>query len=400
MTSPKGALPIGTSKADSSFHQSRKTVLVAFGTRPEAVKLCPLIAELKKAPALRIVVCVTAQHRGLLDQVLATFAVEPDFDLDIMQPSQSLASLTARLLAAFEPVFADVQPDLVVLQGDTTTTLCGALAAFYAGIPIAHVEAGLRTFDFASPFPEEMNRVFTTQLAMLHFPPTASAAKNLAALNIPPDRIEITGNTGIDAILTVRDALEGGQLSGLSLPLDAHKKLVLVTAHRRESFGAGFLQICNAVADLARRGDVQVVWPVHPNPNIRQAFDSALSRQPNVLAIEPLEYVQFVDLMRRAYLILTDSGGVQEEAPSFGKPVLVLREKTERPEGVEAGTARLVGSDRQKIVSEANLLLDDPIAYQRMAQIRNPFGDGHASARIAARIRAFLDGVAPRQSSS
>ena len=400
MTSPKGALPTGTSKADPSYHSSRKTVLLAFGTRPEAVKLCPLIAELKKSPVLRVVVCVTAQHRSLLDQVLATFAVEPEFDLDIMLPRQSLASLTSRLLAAFEPVFAEVQPDLVVVQGDTTTTLCGALAAFYAAIPVAHIEAGLRTFDFSSPFPEEMNRVFTTQLAALHFPPTASAAKRLALLDIPPDRIEVTGNTGIDAVLTVRDALEGGKLSGLSLPLDIHKKLVLVTAHRRESFGDGLLQICNAVADVAQRGDVQIVWPLHPNPNIRQAFDSALSRQSNVLAIEPLEYVQFVDLMRRAYLILTDSGGVQEEAPSLGKPVLVLRDKTERPEGVEAGTARLVGSDRKKIVAEANLLLDDPAAYQQMAQIRNPYGDGRASERIAARIRAFLDEGAPRDSSS
>ena len=399
MTSPKGALPIGTSKDDSSYHRSRKTVLLAFGTRPEAVKLCPLIAELKKSPALRIIVCVTAQHRGLLDQVLATFAVEPDFDLDIMQPGQSLASLTARLLSAFEPVLAAVEPDLVVVQGDTTTTLCGALAAFYAAVPVAHVEAGLRTFDFASPFPEEMNRVFTTQLATLHFPPTASAAKNLAALNIPPDRIEITGNTGVDAIVAVRDALEQGRLSGLSLPLDAQKKLILVTAHRRESFGDGFRQICNAVIDLAHRGDVQVVWPIHPNPSIRQAFDSAVSSHSNILAIEPLEYVQFVDLMRRAYLILTDSGGVQEEAPALGKPVLVLRAKTERPEGIEAGTARLAGNDRQQIVAEANILLDDPTAYQRMAQTRNPFGDGHASERIAARIGAFLANGAPRNSS-
>ncbi len=333
---------------------------------------------------------MTAQHRGLLDQVLSTFQVEPDYDLDVMRPGQSLTGLTARLLAAFEPVFAAVKPDLVVVQGDTTTTLCGALAAFYSGIPVAHVEAGLRTFDFSAPFPEEMNRVFTTQLTAIHFAPTAWAAGNLERLQIPAERVEITGNTGIDAMLMIRDALQRVELTGFPVPIDEHKKLVLVTAHRRESFGEGFVEICKAVLHLAERDDVQIVWPVHPNPNVRQAFGSLVAGHRNVVEVEPLEYVQFVDLMRRAYLVITDSGGVQEEGPSLGKPILVLRDKTERPEGVEAGTVKLVGSNRERIVAEASTLLDDRAAYERMAQVKNPYGDGHASARIAASISDFL----------
>ena len=396
MTSPKGESPTGTNKTPSDPSDFPKTILVLFGTRPEAIKLCPLIAELRKLPQaeFRVVVCATAQHRGMLDQVLATFGVAPDYDLDLMRPGQSLNELTSRLLAALEPVFAQAKPDLLVVQGDTTTTLCGSLSAFYGGVPAAHVEAGLRTYDFAAPFPEEMNRVFTTQLAALHFAPTEWAAGNLRRAGIPATQIEVTGNTGIDAVLAIADALLQGRLPGWCVPVDERRKLVVVTAHRRENFGERFREICEAVLELAKRDDIQIVWPVHPNPNVREALGSSLNGLSNIIQTEPLDYVQFVDLMRRSYLLITDSGGVQEEGPSFGKPILVLREKTERPEAVEAGTVKLVGSKRERIVAEATVLLDDAEAYRKMAQVQNPYGDGRASGRITARIRAFLSGSA------
>jgi UDP-N-acetylglucosamine 2-epimerase (non-hydrolysing) len=338
-------------------------------------------------------VCVTGQHRAMLDQVLETFGITPDFDLDVMQPAQTLTSLTSRLLALLEPVLAEVAPAMTVVQGDTTTTFSASLASFYAGVPVAHVEAGLRTFDMQAPFPEEMNRALTTPLSALHFAPTPWARTNLVAAGVRTERIAVTGNTGIDAVFTVRDALESGQLmSPLSLPDYGQKRLVVVTAHRRESHGEGLTRICQAIAELAKRDDVQVVWPVHPNPEVRQTVHSFLDGRPNVLLLEPLEYVPFVDLMRRAYLIITDSGGIQEEAPSLGKPVLLVREKTERPEGVQAGAVTVVGTDRDKIIAESALLLDDPGVYQRVARVRNPYGDGCASDRIAARIAAFLGG--------
>jgi len=369
-----------------------QTVLLILGTRPEAIKLAPLILHLKtRAEEVRTVVCVTAQHRGMLDQVLRIFRIEQDYDLDLMLPGHTLFQSTSRILAGLEPVFDTVRPDIAIVQGDTTTTLCGALAGFYSNVPVGHVEAGLRSGDMRQPFPEEMNRVLTTRMATLHFAATEWAAENLRKEGVPSHSILVTGNTGIDAVLHVRDDLERGALSATDCPtLDPSKKNIVVTAHRRESFGAGFDRICAALARLARRDDVRIVYPVHPNPNVLSAVNGHLRGCPNVLLIEPLDYVSFVELMRRAYLLITDSGGIQEEGPSLGKPILVLREKTERPEAVIAGTVRLVGTDEDAIVREASLLLDDPDAYRAMARRHNPYGDGHASRRIADAIKDFF----------
>ncbi len=335
-------------------------------------------------------VCVTAQHRQILDQVLTAFDVRPDFDLDLMRGDQSLAELTSRAIAGIAAVIQKVQPGMVAVQGDTTTALCAALTAFYAGVDTAHVEAGLRTFDLHAPFPEEMNRMFTARLASLHFAPTRWAADNLLREGIPAERIEVTGNTGIDAVLAIKSGLESGRLAGIDLPVDSSRKLIVVTAHRRESFGAGFERICEAVRRLAARGDVEIIWPVHPNPNVHGVVNRSLGNVARVLLMPPLDYVPFIDLLRRCYLIITDSGGIQEEAPSLGKPVLVLRAKTERPEGAEAGTVRLVGNDTEAIVKEAARLLDDPKEYAQMSHVHNPYGDGEASVRIALRIAKHL----------
>jgi UDP-N-acetylglucosamine 2-epimerase (non-hydrolysing) len=369
-------------------------VLLILGTRPEAIKLAPVWRYLRARPAqFEVRSCVTAQHRGLLDQVLETFQLTPDHDLDLMRPSQTLAESTARIVAGLEPVIAREKPDMVLVQGDTTTTFCGALAAFYQRVPVGHVEAGLRTGDLARPFPEELNRLLTTPLSALHFAATPWAARNLEAEKVPGDRIHVTGNSGIDAVLHVAGELEAGRLEAPSWPwLDRSRKLVVVTAHRRESFGAGFESICRALARLGARGDTQVVYPVHPNPNVTGPVARLLAGAPGVVLLDPLAYVPFVDLMRRAYLLLTDSGGVQEEGPSLGKPVLVMRETTERPEAVEAGTARLVGADEERIVAEVSRLLDDPEAYGRMSLIHNPYGDGRASGRIAGAILSFFSG--------
>jgi len=360
-------------------------VLFIFGTRPEAVKLCPVIQHMEsRAGEFDVRVCVTAQHREILDQVLHAFRVTPHRDLDVMRPGQSLPQSTSRIVAALEPILAEERPGVVLVQGDTTTTLCGALVAFYAKIPVGHVEAGLRTGDPQEPFPEEMNRVLTARIASFHFAATEGAAQNLYDEGVDPAAITVTGNTGIDAVLHVERALEAGRLAGLDgFRLDASKKLLVVTAHRRESFGAGFEQICVALSRLARRGDVEIVYPVHPNPNVRQVVSRYLSGQTNIRLIEPMDYVPFVDLMRRAHLLLTDSGGIQEEGPSLGKPVVVLRDKTERPEAVAAGTARLAGTRAPRIVEEVERLLDDPQAYGQMARRHNPYGDGRASERIA-----------------
>ncbi len=369
-----------------------KKILFVFGTRPEAIKLCPVVLHLRARPSdFQVKVCVTAQHRELLDQVLDAFEVKPDYDLGIMLPGQTLFQSTSRILAGLEPVLEAERPDMVLVQGDTTTTLCGALAAFYCKVPVGHVEAGLRTGDPLQPFPEETNRVLTTHLAALHFAATEGAAANLVAEGIPRQRIAVTGNSGIDAVLYVRDGLEQGRLRGPDRPwLDPARKLILVTAHRRESFGEGFERICAALAQLARRRDVQIVYPVHPNPNVQAPVARHLSGLDNVLLIEPLAYVPFVDLMRRAYILLTDSGGVQEEGPSLGKPILVMREKTERPEAVEAGTVRLVGTSEKRIVEQASLLLDDRLEYERMSRVHNPYGDGRASSRISDVILSFF----------
>lgn len=367
-------------------------VLFVFGTRPEAIKLCPVLLRLRSRPAdFETRVCVTGQHRHMLDQVLSVFDVRPDHDLDLMLPGQTLFQSTSRILAALEGVLEAEQPAIVLVQGDTTTTLCGSLAAFYSRVPVGHVEAGLRTGDMAQPFPEEMNRVLTARLAALHFAATPGAARNLIAEGIDPARITVTGNSGIDAVLYVRDGLASGRLPGVALPgLDPAKKLIVVTAHRRESFGDGFERICAALARLAARPDVQIVYPVHRNPNVQEPVNRLLAGHPNVFLVEPLEYVPFVDLMRQAYLLITDSGGIQEEGPSLGKPVLVMRDKTERPEAVEAGTVKLVGSGEQAIVEAARELLENPKTYRAMARVHNPYGDGCASARIGDVIHSFL----------
>jgi UDP-N-acetylglucosamine 2-epimerase (non-hydrolysing) len=368
-----------------------RPLLFVFGTRPEAIKLGPVIRA-AVARGLSVRVCVTAQHRAMLDQVLACFDVRPDYDLDLMQPGQTLAALTARALAALDPVLAAENPATVVVQGDTTTTMAAALAAFYRHIPVAHVEAGLRTGDLCQPFPEEWNRVATARLAALHFAPTEGARRNLLAEGVPSDCIFVTGNTGIDAVLQTVEALDRGALPRPDYPwLDCGRKLILVTAHRRESFGPGIAEICEALTALAGRPDVQIVFPVHRNPNVLDVVSTRLAETPNIVLLEPLEYPAFVDLMRRSYLILTDSGGIQEEAPSLGKPVLVLRDVTERPEAVEAGTVHLVGPHRERIVDAATSLLDNPAEYARMSAVHNPYGDGHAAARIVAELSSFCN---------
>ena len=369
-----------------------RRVLFVFGTRPEAIKLCPVIAEIQEHESdFETHVCVTAQHRDLLDQVLDVFGVIPDYDLDVMEPGQSLFDSTARIMTGLADVLQD-RFDLVVVQGYTTTTLCGALAGFYARIPVAHVEAGLRTGQVQNPFPEEMNRLLTTRLTSLHFPATASAAENLRREGVPVSSIFLTGNPVIDAVQRTVGGIATGRLK---VPewrwLDPSKKLILVTAHRRESFGPPFESICRALAAIARRADVQVVYPVHPNPNVRTITDRLLREQTNVVLLDPVSYVPFIDLMSRAYLMLTDSGGIQEEAPSLGKPVLVMRETTERPEAVEAGVARLIGTDEAEIVREVGILLEDPVEYQNMARRVKPYGDGSSSGRIVAAMRTWLD---------
>jgi len=368
----------------------RRTVLFIFGTRPEAIKLCPLLLRLRSFPDIYSAqVCVTGQHRGMLDQVLEAFAVKPDYDLNVMTPGQTLFQSTARIIQALEQPFAASKPDLVIVQGDTTTTLCGSLAAFYSGVPVAHVEAGLRTGDLRQPFPEELNRVLTARMAAMHFAATPAAAENLRREGIS-EHTWVTGNTGIDAVLHVRDRLDRGDLPTSAVNFErSGKHLILVTAHRRESFGEGFGRICRALSAIADRNDVHLVYPVHPNPNVGTIVKELLGSHPNITLTEPMDYVPFVDLMRRAYLILTDSGGIQEEGPSLGKPVLVLREKTERPEAVDAGTVKLVGTDTSRIARETATLLDDPGEYQRMSRIHNPYGDGHASERIEAVLRGF-----------
>lgn len=369
----------------------RYRVLFVFGTRPEAVKLCPLILGMREREEFEARVCVTAQHREMLDAMLGRFGVEPDHDLDVMAPDQPLNALTARILERLDPVLEAERPDFVLVQGDTTTTMAGALACFHRRIASGHVEAGLRTGDMTQPFPEEMNRVVTGRLAALHFAPTPRAAENLLREGVERERVFVTGNTGIDALLYVRERLERGEWEGFdgSVPA-AGRKLILMTAHRRESFGEGFVRICEAARRLAGRGDAEIVYPVHPNPNVREVVERMLGGVEGVRLVEPLDYVPFVDLMRRADILLTDSGGVQEEGPSFGKPVLVMREKTERQEAVEAGAAILVGTDPERIVYSAGRLLDSAEAREGFTRVRNPFGDGRASERILRAIHSFL----------
>jgi UDP-N-acetylglucosamine 2-epimerase (non-hydrolysing) len=360
-------------------------VLIVFGTRPEAIKLCPLVLHLSTVrSAFEVKVCVTGQHREMLDNVLSLFGVRPDYDLNVMATNQSLSSLTARIIKSIEPILDSEKPDVVVVQGDTTTTFASALAAFYQHIPVGHVEAGLRTGDRQQPFPEEVNRVLTTQLSDLHFAPTAKAAANLRREGIPSESIMITGNTGIDALLLTCGKLESGEWRrpGGWQPTPG-KKLVLVTAHRRESFGDGMKNICTAIRKLASRDDAEILFPVHPNPSVRAEAEKSLSGVAGVHLVRALDYLSFVDAMRRSAVILTDSGGIQEEAPSLGKPVLVLRERTERQEAIDAGTARLVGTDASRIVRETADILDSRARPKPPASAANPFGDGRACERIA-----------------
>ena len=371
-----------------------KQILFIFGTRPEAIKLCPIVRYMHAAnPDIQVRVCVTAQHRSMLDQVLACFQVTPDFDLNLMTPGQTLSQITARALAALDPLLAEHPFAMAVVQGDTTTTMAGAMAAFYRRIPVAHVEAGLRTGDLTQPFPEEMNRLVTSRLATLHFAPTDGARRNLLVEGIPEAGVSVTGNSGIDAVLHVAGLLERGEVPAPQWAwLDPSKKLIVVTAHRRESFGEGIINIIEALAALSQRSDVQIVYPVHRNPNVLDPVTRGLGGRPNIVLIDPLDYTAFVDLMRRATILITDSGGIQEEAPSLGKPVLVMRDCTERPEAVDAGTVKLVGTDPRKIINEATILLDDEAEYLRRSRIHNPYGDGHASERIAAAISSYLKG--------
>ncbi len=365
----------------------RLRVLTVFGTRPEAIKMAPVVQAIVESPGLESTVCVTAQHRGMLDQVLDLFEIEPDFDLDVMQPGQDLTDVTVSVLTGLREVFREVRPDRVLVHGDTTTTLAASLAAFYERVPAGHVEAGLRTGDRLSPWPEEMNRRLTGGLADLHFAPTPQAARNLEREGVDTSRIHVTGNTVIDALLNAiarldADPARAAEVDRWIPALDPGRRLVLVTAHRRESFGEGIERICRALARLAGRGDVEIVFPVHPNPNVQTPVRRFLGATPGVHLVEPLDYLPFVRLMARSHLIITDSGGIQEEAPSLGKPVLVLREATERPEAVEAGSVRLVGTDAARIEVEAARLLDDAEAYHAMTRAHNPYGDGCAADRI------------------
>ncbi|MEJ2541104.1 MAG: UDP-N-acetylglucosamine 2-epimerase (non-hydrolyzing) [Gemmatimonadota bacterium] len=368
-------------------------VLSVFGTRPEAIKMAPVIRALDRAPGIVSRVCVTAQHRGMLDQVLEFFQIRPHHDLDLMENAQGLADLTARSLNGTFAVLLEERPDLVLVHGDTSTTLSAALAAYYARTEVAHVEAGLRTGDRYAPWPEEMNRRITGALATLHFAPTETARDNLLRENVDPDAIHVTGNTVVDALLWTRDRLAADPALRKAFAqrfhfLDPDKRLILVTGHRRENFGQGLENICGALSDLAARGDVEVLYPLHLNPRVKGPVEDLLGETPGVHLVPPTDYPTFVYLMDRSDLILTDSGGIQEEAPSLGKPVLVLRETTERPEAVDAGTVRLVGTDRNLILRESVRLLEDPDRYEAMSRAHNPYGDGRASARI---VQALTD---------
>ncbi|WGL18239.1 UDP-N-acetylglucosamine 2-epimerase (non-hydrolyzing) [Microbulbifer bruguierae] len=370
-------------------------VLVVFGTRPEAIKMASLVKSLHRDPRFEVRICVTGQHREMLDQVLALFRITPDYDLNVMESDQDLFQLTSRILLRMRDVLNDWRPDRVIVHGDTTTTMAAALSAYYCKIPVAHVEAGLRTGDIYSPWPEEINRKLTGAIAHHHFAPTALSRQNLLNEAIPAERISVTGNTIIDALIDVVRQIETDDRLSADLEaefpfLDPERKIVLVTGHRRENFGSGMENICRAIRELAARPDIQFVYPVHLNPRVREPVTRILGGLDNVHLISPLTYLPFVYLMHRAYLILTDSGGIQEEAPSLGKPVLVMRDITERPEGVRAGTAKLVGANCKNIVAGVTTLLDDSFAYAAMSCAQNPYGDGFACEKI---IRGIIQDV-------
>jgi len=355
-----------------------KKVLCIIGTRPEAIKMAPVILGLKKDPYFKVTVLATAQHRELLDQVLTLFDIEPDIDLNVMKPNQTLPNLTATLITALDKCLDTIMPDIVLAQGDTTTVMVSSLAAFYQKIPFGHVEAGLRTGDMMSPFPEEMNRIIAGHLAKWHFAPTSSTVENLLREGVPESKVFKTGNTVIDALYKV---VESPNLTPPNIPVG--KKMILVTAHRRENFGKPFESICKAILHLANKyPEICFFYPVHPNPNIKSVVEKILGGHDQIILSEPLDYLPFVAAMKDSYFIMSDSGGVQEEAPALGKPVLVLRHETERPEAIEHGSVKLVGTDFETIVNEASLLLDDPNHYKSMAKGVSPYGDGNATSRI------------------
>ena len=365
-----------------------KKILIIFGTRPEAIKMAPVVCRLRESAGTEVLVCVSAQHRQMLDQVLHLFDIRPDFDLNVMQPNQTLAGLTAVVLSGVTNVLDSVHPDLVLVHGDTTTAFAASLACFYKKIPVVHIEAGLRSGNIHSPWPEEMNRRFVGQMATMHFAPTALARSNLEHEGIARDAIWVTGNTVIDSLLDVvkRISSDPSLQASLSRTMpwldNPTTRLILVTGHRRENFGGGIEGVCRALQKLAAQANVVIVYPVHPNPNVMEPVHRLLDGVLNVHLVEPMEYLPVVFLMSKAYLIITDSGGIQEEAPSLGKPVLVMRDTTERPEAVAAGTVRIVGSSEARILEEARRLLSDPAHYARMATAHNPYGDGHAAERI------------------
>ncbi|MER9485904.1 UDP-N-acetylglucosamine 2-epimerase (non-hydrolyzing) [Mesorhizobium sp. M0220] len=366
---------------------SRRKLLIVFGTRPEALKCFPVARAALAHPGFITEICITAQHREMVDQVVELTGLPVHHDLNIMQPGQSLFDVTSRVLLGMAEVLDKAKPDIVMVQGDTTTAMAAALAAFYKRIPVAHVEAGLRSHNINSPFPEELNRKIAGDIATWHFAPTVQARDNLIAEGKAESTIFVTGNTVIDTLLHFSSAIDADRLMNAKLAarfpfLDPTKKMILVTGHRRENFDGGIQRICTALKGLAARGDVQIVYPVHPNPSVRSVVNAELEGVPNIHLVEPQDYLPFLYLQKQSYLVLTDSGGVQEEAPSLGKPVLVMRENTERPEGIVAGTARLVGTDVEKILFNANRLLDDQAAYRGMAERHNPYGDGRASNRI------------------
>lgn len=378
--------------------RSKKKVMLVFGTRPEAIKMAPLVHKLKAEPAtFDVRVCVTAQHRQMLDQVLRIFEIVPDIDLNIMKPGQDLFDVTANVLQGMKEVFANNRPDIVLVHGDTTTTLATAMAGFYAGVPVGHVEAGLRTHDLHAPFPEEFNRQVVSRVARWHFAPTELSRTNLIAERVDDESITVTGNTVIDALYWVLNRIDSDgdrsakliQLLNQALPFSWQSdRFVLITGHRRENFGDGFLQICEALREMASKfDDVRFVYPVHLNPNVQKPVHTILEGLSNVHLVEPLDYEPFVYLLKHSYVVLTDSGGIQEEAPSLGKPVLVMRDVTERPEAVNAGTVELVGANKKRIISGVSRLLEDEAHYSKMSHAHNPYGDGKACDRILAVLR-------------
>ena len=364
-----------------------KNILIIFGTRPEAIKMAPLAQEFYKNKNFNTKVCVTAQHREMLDQVLEFFSITPDYDMDLMKPNQNLYNLTATIITGLKPILEEFKPDFVFVHGDTTTTMASSIAAFYSGAKVCHVEAGLRTFNKWSPFPEEINRSITGRITDYHFAPTEIAAQNLIRENIKKEHIIITGNTVIDALMSSVKRLnsyENDEILSLRKIINSTKKLILVTGHRRENHGEGFIRICNALKEIANTNpDVQIIYPVHLNPKVLKPVHKILDDIPNIKLIKPLSYPSFVWLMNQSYLIITDSGGVQEEAPSLGKPVLVMRDTTERPEAVDAGTVLLVGTNQQMIIDKTQTLLDNTDEYNNMSQLHNPYGNGTACKQIA-----------------